>query len=438
VTGLLADGGVDAVAVVLVGDELLLGTVSDTNGGWLAQQCSSAGLRVVAMEVVPDEVGRIVAAVRRQVGAVGAVVLSGGIGPTSDDLTRQALARACGCPLVTDEAAAALVSSWFTSTGRPVPDGALRMAQRPECAQMLVNPAGSAPGVALEMEGTWVVSVPGVPGELRSMMTSLVLPRLLARAGVLRPLASTSIEVALLGESAVAARLAALEASVRDDPSVDVAYLARPGHVSVRISVRDVPSVAAARLRPLAAAAQAVLGADVVGRDGATAPLAVVEALAARGQTVACAESLTAGGVSAMLASVPGASAVLRGGVVAYATDVKHALLRVPDDLLAAHGPVHPDVALAMAQGAREAVRADWAVATTGVAGPDPVGPHPPGEVYVAVAGPGAERVRHLTLPGDRGRVRGLAAAHAVDLLRRCLLGLEEPSHGESFARRHG
>jgi nicotinamide-nucleotide amidase len=270
------------------------------------------------------------------------------------------------------------------------------------------------------------------------MVTSLVLPQLVARAGLLRPMASTSIEVALLGESAVAARLARLEAAVRDDPTVDVAYLARPAHVSVRISVRDSPQAAAARLAPLVAAAEAALGPDVVGRDGATAPSVVIETLAARGQTVACAESLTAGGVSALLTTVPGASAVVRGAVVAYATDVKHRLLGVPEPLLDAHGPVHPDVALAMAHGARDALAADWGVATTGVAGPDPVGLHPPGEVDVAVVGPDVARVRHLTLAGDRARVRHLTAAHAVDVLRRCLLGMDEPRHGESPARRHG
>jgi nicotinamide-nucleotide amidase len=208
--------------------------------------------------------------------------------------------------------------------------------------------------------------------------------------------------------------------------------------VSVRISVRDAPPDAEAAVLALATQAEAALGAAVVGRDGATAPHAVVQALLARRQTVACAESLTAGGVSALLTTVAGASAVVRGAVVAYATDVKHSLLGVPEEVLAAHGPVHPQVALAMAQGARDALAATWGVATTGVAGPDPVGTHPPGEVDVAVVGPDVSRVRHLALPGDRERVRRLAAAHAVDLLRRCLLDLAEPDPGESHSLRRG
>lgn len=426
-TGLLAPGGADAVAVVLVGDELLLGTVADTNGAWLARTCAAHGLRVVSVQVVPDEVDRIAEVVHGVVGRVGTVVLSGGIGPTSDDLTREALARVCGCDLVTDDEAVRAIQAWFAGHGRDVPASAWRMAQRPACASLLLNPSGSAPGVSLERQGTWVVALPGVPSELRTMVDQLVLPQALARAGSPAPTVSTSLEVALLGESAVAARLAGLEAAVRDDASVDVAFLARPAHVSVRLSVRG-ESVEGSRhrLEALVALARAALGADLVGLDGATGAAVVLATLAQRQQTLACAESLTGGRVCADLTAVPGASAVLRGAVVTYATDLKHTLADVAPDLLEAHGPVDARVARAMARGVRDRLTADWGVATTGVAGPDAVGHHPPGEVYVAVSGPGADRVRSLRLPGDRERVRRLTAAHAVDVLRRAVLGLPE------------
>jgi len=431
VTGLLSQGGADAVAVVLVGDELLLGSVADTNGAWLARTCTAEGLRVVDVAVVPDDVDRIVAAVARVTDRVGTVVVSGGIGPTSDDVTREALARACGCSLVTDEEAVAAIATWFAGRGRTATPVALRMAQRPACARMVVNPQGSAPGVAVPLGECVVYAVPGVPAELRTMVTGAVLPAVLARLGRLTPTVTTSLEVALLGESAVATRLAALEAEVADDPTTDLAYLARPAHVSVRVSVRKDPPEAARRRRDaLVARARAALGADVMGEDGVTLAQVVLGALGARGQTVAAAESLTGGAVTAALTAVPGSSLAVRGGLVAYATDVKAGGLGVDPALLGREGPVHPLVAQAMAHGARGALGADWGVASTGVAGPDPVDGHPPGEVYVAVDGPDGHRVRALHLPGERRWVQRMAVAHALDLLRRALLGLPEPETG--------
>jgi nicotinamide-nucleotide amidase len=430
VTHLLSPGGPDAVGVLLVGDELLLGTVTDVNGAWLARTLTAHGLRVVDVCVVPDDEERIVAALRRLAGSVSGVVVSGGIGPTSDDLTREALAQACGCDLVTDGQAAAAIEAWFAAQGRRAPAAVLRMARRPACATVLANPAGSAPGVSVEVAGCRVYAVPGVPAELRAMVTERVLPDLLARAGGAVPTATMSLEVALLGESAVAARLAGVEADVADDPTTDLAYLARPAHVSVRLSVRREPvQDAHARLAALVAAAESALGPDLVGRDGAGLAPVVLAALRRAGSSVATAESLSGGGVVAALTAVPGSSLSVRGGVVAYTSEVKADVLGVDRRLLEGSQAVHPDVAAAMAAGARRVLAADWAVATTGAAGPDPVGPHQPGEVYVAVTGPTTARVRSLRLPGARATVQRLAVAHALDLLRRCLLDLPEPSH---------
>ena len=420
---LLGPGGRDAVAVLLVGDELLLGSVADTNGAWLARACTSAGLRVASLEVVPDDTDLVATAVQRRAGAVGTIVLSGGIGPTSDDVTRDALARACGCPLVRDAEAEAAIAGWFASHGRRVPAAALRMAERPACGRMVLNPHGSAPGVALEVGGTLVYAVPGVPGEMRSMVADAVLPDVLARTGQLQPTLSASVEVALLGESAVAARLAEVEAEVAADPAVDLAYLARPAHVSVRVSVRaSDPDAARARLDDLVARAEVALGSDVMGRDGVTLPSALLDLLLARRQTLACAESLTGGGVCAALTSVPGSSAVVRGGVGAYSADPKRDLLGVDPALIEAHGTVHPEVAEQMALGVRSRLGAHWGLATTGVAGPDGLDGHEPGEVHLAVAGPSVLRSSTVRLPGDRRRVQRLAVAHTIDLLRHSLL----------------
>ncbi|MGB9372613.1 MAG: CinA family nicotinamide mononucleotide deamidase-related protein [Jiangellales bacterium] len=425
-TGLLSAGGSDAVALLLVGDELLLGSVADTNGAWLARRLTQTGLRVVTSRVVPDDVARIAEGVAALAAEVGSVVVSGGLGPTSDDLTRQALADVSGCPLVPDDAAVAAITGWYADRGRAPDTTVLRMAERPSCAQMLVNPQGSAPGVRLELGSCVVYAVPGVPSELHAMVEAVVLPDLTARAGDLPAQHSVSFEVALLGESAVSALLRDVEALVAHDPSTDLAYLARPAQVSVRLSVREQDAgVAAARHARWSSLVAEALGEHVMGRDGVTLPEVVIAALAAQGASVGAAESLTGGGVTKALTSVPGSSAVLRGGVVAYATDVKQSVLGVGADLLRVHGPVHPDVAVAMARGARALLASTWGVATTGVAGPDPVDDHPAGTVHVAVDGPGGAQVRSLTLAGDRGRVRLLSTAHALDLLRRRLVSVE-------------
>lgn len=423
-TALLAPGGHGAVGVVLVGDELLLGTVSDTNGAWLARTLTAHGLRLVEVVVVPDDVRRIVGAVSSLAVRVPSVIVSGGIGPTSDDLTREALAELAGCDLVHDDEAVAAITAWYDARGRAPSEAVLRMARRPRLAAIIVNPEGSAPGVRLEHDGCVVYAVPGVPSELVSMVRAAVLPDLLDRSGSLEPVRSVSLEVALLGESAVAGLLSDVEATIAAEPTTDLAYLARPAHVSVRVSVRDSDDARATeRLAAWEARLAAALGEHVMGRDGTTLPQAVVSALADAGASVAAAESLTGGGVVAALTSVPGSSAVVRGGVAAYADDLKRSVLGVPAELLAARGAVDADVAAAMATGVRRLMGSDWGLATTGVAGPDPVGPHPPGHVHVAVCGPDGVEGRLLSLPGDRDRVRAMTTAHVLNDLRRRLIG---------------
>jgi nicotinamide-nucleotide amidase len=430
-TALLGPGGPDALAVLLVGDELLLGTVRDSNAAWLARTATAAGLRTTLVEIVPDVPERITEAVLRATGRADSVVVSGGIGPTSDDLTREALAAACGCALVRDEPAAATIEAWFARQGRNAGPAVMRMARRPECADMIANPTGTAPGIRLVLDGVAVYAVPGVPAELRAMVDAVVLPDIVGRAGLGEPTLSRTVEVALLGESAVTSLLHEVETAIAADPTADLAYLARPAHVTVRVSVRDAPQAARPRLLSYLAEVRAALGEHVVGEEGTTLAQAVVESLTERGETVATAESLTGGGVAREITTVPGSSAVLRGGVVAYAADLKVSLLGVPADLLVDPGVVSAEVAARMAIGVRAVTGADWGLATTGVAGPDAVGAHPPGEVYVAVAGPTGTVTRRLDVPGERARVRLMSAAHALNLLR---LELAVRASGGGFA----
>jgi nicotinamide-nucleotide amidase len=409
------------VAVVAVGDELLLGDVVNGNLAWLGRALADAGTPVIRGYEVGDAVEEIAATLRLAIAAADAVVVTGGLGPTSDDRTRAALAEVAGVELRRDPELETGIAGWYARVGRVAPDNVWVQADIPMGAHSIDNPTGTAPGLAMEIDGRPVYALPGVPGELRNMFTGSVLPELRARAGGPPPLVTRQLRVAVMGESLVATLLRPLEARLPAD--VQISYLGSPGEVLVRLSGTD-PS----RLEELAAAAADLLGDSVSGRDAETLPMTVLRLLVEQGATVAVAESLTGGALAAAMVDIAGASAVFRGGVVAYATDLKTTLLGVDRQLVADGGAVQPAVAVAMARGARDRLHADYGVATTGVAGPDLQDGAPPGTVHVAVAGPGADDVRAsaLLLPGGRDRVRQLSVINALDLLRRALVGREQ------------
>jgi nicotinamide-nucleotide amidase len=378
----------DTVALVLVGDELLTGHTGDTNGRWLGRRLTAEGLRVVSATVVPDDVDTIVLAVQRGLTDARVVVVTGGLGPTDDDVTRAALARLAG--------------------GRP--------------AVKLPNGVGSEPGARVVRDRGVVYAVPGVPAEMRSMVEQHVLGELVSAAGATSPVATHSLVVVGMAEARIAELLASVGAQLAGQGGL--AFLPQPAEVEVRI----VASGHAAEAVALAAAAQAraLLG-EAVAAENQRLEEAVVHAVQARHATVATAESLTGGLVAAALVSVPGASTVLRGGVVAYATDLKAELLDLPTGLLERDGAVAPSTAAGMAAGARARCRADFGVATTGVAGPDSQEGHPAGAMHVAVASAAGARVASFEPSGrrpDRETVRRLAVVRALDLLRRTVLDL--------------
>jgi nicotinamide-nucleotide amidase len=418
------------VAVVAVGDELLLGDVVNGNLAWLGRALADAGTPVVRGYEVGDAIADIVATLRSALAVADAVVVTGGLGPTSDDRTRDALAELAGVPLVRDPALEQVIGGWYERLGRTAPDNVWQQADVPVGALPIPNPTGTAPGLALEVDGRPVFALPGVPGELRGMVTATVVPALRERAGDPPPVVTRQLRVALLGESLVAAQLAPLEAELAeraehgDAVPVALSYLGSPGEVRVRFSGN-----APALLDELAERAEDLLGDVVSGRDGETLPATVLRLLVEQGATVAVAESLTGGALASALVDVAGASLAFRGAVVAYSTELKAALLGVDADLLARGGPVQAEVAVAMAAGVRTRLGADFGIGTTGVAGPDPQAGVAPGTVHVAVVGPGPGDVRavELQVPGDRDRVRRLAVVHGLDLLRRGLLPREQP-----------
>jgi nicotinamide-nucleotide amidase len=406
------------VELLTVGDELLRGDVANGNAAWLGRRLTEVGAEVTRSVVVPDELDAITEALGEALHRAGAVIVTGGLGPTSDDLTRDALARAAGVTLRREPELERRLRERASSRNVPLRDEALRMADVPGGAALLPNPAGTAPGLRLALPGGVVYALPGVPSEMRAITEESVLPEL---RGTTR--AARVLRTATVWESVIAAHLTPVEAM----PGVRLAYYPSPGEVRVRIEADGEGRLAAAE-----AAARDLLGSALYGVGDATLDRVVHGLLAERGATVAVAESLTGGLIGAELTAMPGSSSTFAGGVIAYATPLKHSLLGVPEDLLTAHGAVHPEVAAAMARGVRERLGASYGLAVTGVAGPEPQDGQPVGTVHVAVAGSGGETtVRSLRLPapgdGDhaRGPIRRMTVVHALDLLRRVLLTLE-------------
>jgi nicotinamide-nucleotide amidase len=412
------------VAVVAVGDELLLGDVVNRNLSWLGGAFAAAGLDVVRGFEVGDDVPAMLDVLRSALQVADAVVVTGGLGPTSDDRTRQAVAALAGVGLRRDPELVAGLQRWYADRGRVMPPGVAVQGDRPEGARTVPNAAGTAPGLVIEVGGRPVYCVPGVPAELAAMVAAVVVPELRARAGLPVAVRTEQLRVAVVGESAVAQRLEPVAADLPD--GVRMSYLASLGEVRVRFTGTDPDLLGQVRDR-----AAALLGNAVSGRDQETLAATVLRLLVEGSTTVAVAESLTGGLLVSALVDVPGSSAALRGGVVAYASQLKTELLDVPADLLDLRGAVDPQVALLMAQGVRARLGTGWGIAATGVAGPDAQDGHAPGTVFVAVAG---ERdpdgtVVGLALRGDRPIVRALSVVNALDLFRRRLLGL--PASGE-------
>ena len=408
--------------VVAVGTELLLGQIVDTNSAWLGEQLALAGIDRTHGQVVGDNVDRIAAALELALGRADAVIVCGGLGPTQDDITREAIAPVMGVDLVTDDATAERILDRFAARGRRMPANNLRQALVPVGATAVADPQpGTAPGLICPIGDKVVYAVPGVPFEMQEIMRGAILPDLTRRAGPVAVIRSRTLRTWGESESGLAEKLAAHMAELDGGgpTAPTLAFLASGIEgLKVRITVKaDDEATALARLDAEDAVVRGIVGDIVFGVDGETMEHAVGQALEARHLTLAVAESLTGGLVAARLVDVPGASAWFRGGVVSYASDVKFSVLGVPE------GPVvTSEAAAAMASGVRDLLGADVGLGVTGVAGPESAEGHPPGTVYLgAVVGDGAPVTTRVMLPGDRIRVRQFACISLLDMLRRLL-----------------
>jgi len=454
------------VEILAVGTELLLGQIADTNGRWLGEHLAAAGIDSHFHQSVGDNRGRIVTALRVALARSDAVITSGGLGPTQDDITREAIAEVMNVPLVRDPELVARVEEFFAARGRAMPPSNARQADVPQGATVIDQTRGTAPGLICPLGHKVVYALPGVPHEMEEMFDRAVLPDLDRRrrdsGGMRGVIRSRVLRTWGTSESALAEalqpRIDALDLAVGPSTAVTLAFLASGIEgLKVRLTVRAPDDAVAAELldaeeKEVRAVLAATFGDVVFGTDETSMEQAVAELLQERRLTLGVAESLTGGLIASRLVDVPGASVWFRGGVVAYDSAVKYSILGLPE------GPVvTEDAAVAMAEGANRVLGASVGLGITGVAGPDPQEGVEPGTVFVGLslprdvaapggtADPGASDpstrasgrtslVRRLRLPGDRQRVRQYAAISALDLLRRTLLtaekGIEGPTLG--------
>lgn len=423
--------------VVAIGTELLLGQIVDTNSSWIGEQLALGGIDTHFQTKVGDNIDRIVEMLEAALDRSDAVICCGGLGPTQDDLTRQAIAKVMGVDLVFDSDRADLIRSMFGSRGRDMPENNLLQAYRPEGASFIEQQPGTAPGLVCPLE--WqargsaskpdaddgsaqrvIYAVPGVPWEMREMITGTVLPDLRRRSGETSVIKSRVLRTWGSSESGLAEMLADRITELDEIGNPTLAFLASGIEgLKVRITAKAATDEAAsAILADEETRLRRSLGELIFGADGDTMESVVLDLLSARGMTLAVAESLTGGLIASRIVGVPGASKVFRGGVVAYSPEVKFSVLGVPP------GPVITlECAEAMATGVRKALGADVGIGVTGVAGPDESEGKPAGTVCLAVDLAGDVNSVEVRLPGRREQVREFSCITVLGMVRTKLAG---------------
>lgn len=397
--------------IVAVGTELLLGQIANTNARWMSESLAAIGVDVLHHQAVGDNLERIVEAMRLASTRADVVIVTGGLGPTQDDITRDALGVLLGSRMVRHPELEQMLRAKFRSFGRrEMPESNLRQADVPEGARYIRPDRGTAPGV---------------PEEMVEMMEGTILPELasVSGSGVVR---SRVLRCAGIGESALAERVDDLFSG---SANPTIAFLASSGEVKVRITAKAATASDADELiEPVAEEVRRRLGDEVFTSDDESLEQAVIRLLAGSSKTLACAESITGGGVGARLTSVPGASEVFVGSAVVYRNDAKMGVMGVSQETLEGPGPVSEECAREMAAGARRVFGSDLGLSLTGAAGPEAHGGAPPGTIWIALEGDDVAHVRGFQVPGERDRVRRWAEQAALDLLRRYLEGRPLPA----------
>jgi nicotinamide-nucleotide amidase len=422
---------IQTVAILSTGDELTTGRTVDTNASYIADKMVGLGLDVVAVLVVGDYPERITWAWQQSLRMADIVVSTGGLGPTADDLTTETIAALTGRPLVLDQAVADRIRQMFEAMGRVMPENNLKQARFPGGAEIIPNPMGTAPGFRLDIDVDGktrsIIVLPGVPREMKVMLEETVLPWIAGRRDRDDVYLSHVFQTFGISESA----LDELVTGAVSESEGRVAFRAAFPQISLRLTVHGLPNEVAGRLETLSGRVRDRLGGFVYGEGDTTMEAVVGELLSRRNLSIAVAESCTGGLIGHRLTNVPGSSAYLKGGVIAYANDVKAKQLGVRPQTLAQHGAVSEETAIEMAEGVRKLVGADIGLAVTGIAGPDGgTTDKPVGTVCVALAAANAAYKRRYQLWGNREWVKLLSSQVALDWVRRYLLGADPTDSG--------
>ena len=413
------------VEIINTGSELMLGRLLNSHQQWLCRRLADHGYPVDCQIAVPDTGTAIRDVVREVMERADLIIVTGGLGPTSDDLTRDYIAGLLGRKLVEDPAIVERIRGFFTARRRTMPVNAHVQALVPEGGIVLHNAHGTAPGLALETpRGGLLILLPGPPRELHPMFDEQAMPLIKQRFPHDSPFVCRTVRTSGLGESFVEERISGLLKPFVES-GMDLGYCARNGEVDVRFVARG--AHAAATVAQAERLVRATLRSLVYGVDDDLLETVVVRKFTARRKTVALAESCTGGFISNRLTNVPGASAIFLGGLITYSNDAKQTILGVRAETLAAHGAVSEAVAKEMAEGAREKLRADFAVSVTGIAGPGGGTPEKPvGTVWMALASAAGTIAKHRVNTWDRETFKYVTSQQALDLLRRAVMGVEE------------
>ena len=408
-------------AIITIGDEILIGQVTDTNAVWISQQLNALGVQVGEMVTVSDEAGQITSTLDRYMGRYDLLIMTGGLGPTKDDLTKQTLAAYFNSNMATDPAVLEKITAFFQERGRSMIESNLRQADVPEVCRVLMNDHGTAPGMWFEVEGTILISLPGVPYEMKGLMEDHVIPEISSRIKVPHVVHRT-IMTQGVPESYLAAKLHDWESSLPE--CVKLAYLPRPGIVRLRLTVVDKCARESEQiLDVIIGKLLDIIPEHIFGYDDITLEESLGDLLRERGLTLASAESCTGGNIARLITSVPGSSAYFTGSVIAYDNRIKTGVLGVDPALIEEKGAVCREVVEQMASGVRDTFGTDTAIATSGIAGPDGgTDDKPVGTTWICVQYREKSFVKKQRFGGSRERIITQASNTALQLLRRLLL----------------
>ena len=403
--------------IVTIGDEILIGQIVDTNSVSIAKRLNNIGITIAEKLSIGDSKEAIVSTLERVMSSSEVVIITGGLGPTKDDITKHTLAEMFNSKLVYNDTEGEHVRALLARRGIEFTELNRGQAMLPECCTVLHNAHGTAPGMWFDTpEGGVVVSLPGVPFEMEHLMEDEVIPRLQSRFE-LRSIVHRTLITRGIPESILAQRISSWEDALPD--YLHLAYLPAPNVVRLRLSAYDVDKEQASReIESRFNDLREIIGDNIVGYEGSSVEAQLHDILTKRGKTLAVAESCTGGMIASKFTAMAGASTYFRGGVVAYANEVKRDILGVRMEDIECFGAVSEVVALEMAEGVRRITGADYAIATTGIAGPTGGSKHKPvGTVWMAIATPEGSRAVMRNLGTDRGQIISRASAYAIEML---------------------